>query len=244
MKDNKYDNSIRRHAFAAGGTIFDEQLNKMAHYRDLVKHPDPIINNRWLSAGENEFGRLFQGFSANNIEGMNVLEWIFKHEVPNNKVVTYACYMVAYRPEKDEPFRVRITAGGDRPIYEGNVSTQVSTMETFKLLLNSTISTEGAKMFTGDISNMYLESMLAESEYVRFDVKLIPPRIIAQYNLQDKISNGYVYAKVNKAWYGLKQSGKIAHDDLVAHLKTEGYYKCHTEGLFKHKTTGIPCSPW
>ena len=46
MKDNKYDNSIRRHAFAAGGTIFDEQLNKMAHYRDLVKHPDPIINNR------------------------------------------------------------------------------------------------------------------------------------------------------------------------------------------------------
>ena len=45
------------------------------------------------------------------------------------------------------------------------------------------------------------------------------------------------------AWYGLKQSGKIAHDDLVAHLKTHGYEKLpFTEGLFKHKTRDIAFS--
>ena len=33
-------------------------------------------------------------------------------------------------------------------------------------------------MFTGDISNMYLESTLDEPEYVKFRVDLIPPNIM------------------------------------------------------------------
>ena len=41
------------------------------------------------------------------------------------------------------------------------------------------------------------------------------------------------------AWYGLKQAGKIAHDDLVAHLKTHGYKEAITQGLFLHKTRPI-----
>ena len=54
------------------------------------------------------------------------------------------------------------------------------------------------------------------------------------------IHNGYVYAKIKKAWYGLKQSGKIAHDDLVLHLASFGYHKVpFTEGLFKHETKDI-----
>ena len=73
---------------------------------------------------------------------MNVCEWVDWDSIPKDKIVTYARYTVAYRPEKiDEPWRVRITAGGDRLIYEGPVSTQVAGMEIFKILLNSTIST-------------------------------------------------------------------------------------------------------
>ena len=52
--------------------------------------------------------------------------------------------------------------------------------------------------------------------------------------------DGYVYAKINRAWYGLKQSGRIAHDDLVEHLAKHNYVKTeHTEGLFRHKTREI-----
>jgi hypothetical protein len=95
-------------------------------------------------------------------------------------------------------------------------------------------------MCTGDISNMYLYSMLDECEYVRFKVDMIPPSIIAHYNLTPMIQNGYLYAKIKKAWYGLKQSGKIAHDDLVEHLAKHGYEKLpFTKGLFKHKTKDI-----
>ena len=37
----------------------------------------------------------------------------------------------------------------------------------------------------------------------------------------------------------MKHSGKIAHDDLVEHLKKDGYSKTTTEGLFKHQTRNI-----
>ena len=43
---------------------------------------------------------------------MNVLEWISNTAVPANKIVTYPRYTTAARPEKDEKYRVRITAGG------------------------------------------------------------------------------------------------------------------------------------
>ena len=51
---------------------------------------------------------------------------------------------------------------------------------------------------------------------------------------------GFVYAKINKAWFGLKQSEKIAHDDLVQHLKKHGYHQAkNTDGLFVHEIRDI-----
>ena len=79
------------------------------------------------------------------------------------------------------------------------------------------------KYCTGDISNMYLMSNFVESEYVKFNSKLIPQRIINHYNLNDIVEDGYVYTKINKTWFGLKQRGKIAHNDLVQHLNKHGY---------------------
>ena len=87
---------------------------------------------------------------------------------------------------------------------------------------------------------MYLCSWLKDAEYVRFHIDQIPPRIIEHYKLQGLVHKGYVYARIKRAWYGLKQSGKIAHDDLVEHLQKYGYERmARTEGLFKHKTRDI-----
>ena len=108
-------------------------------------------------------------------------------------------------------------------------------METIKAHWNSVVSTENAKYCTGDISDMDLMSNLGESEYVKFDIKLIPQCIIDHYNLNDIVENGFIYAKINKAWFGLKQSGKITHDDLVQHLNKHGYFQAKiTDGLFVH----------
>ena len=80
-------------------------------------------------------------------------------------------------------------------------------MEIIKAHWNLVVSTEDAKYCTGDISNMYLMSDLVESEYVIFEIKLIPQCIIDHYNLNDIVENEFVYAKINKAWFGLKHSG-------------------------------------
>ena len=46
-------------AGAASVKIWDEELNKMCSYRDLITHETAEIRARWLISGENEFGRLF-----------------------------------------------------------------------------------------------------------------------------------------------------------------------------------------
>ena len=136
----------------------------------------------------------------------------------NTKKVTYPRYTVDIGPEKFEPNQTQITAGVDRLDNHGNVSTHTVSMETIKTHWNSVVSTTNAWYCTSDISNMYLCSNLDDAEYVRFPIHLIPSIIIAHYGLQPLISNVYVYVRLNKAWYELKQSGKIAHDNLVAYL--------------------------
>ena len=193
-------------------------------YRDLIKHPNPKIRDRWNQAGINEFARHTQGHG--DTEGLDVVTFIPRQEMPQDKKATYARYVVDYRPEKDEPWRLRITCGGDKLDYDGNTTTHSASMEVIKLQLNSIVSTPGAKCATGDISNMYLNSDLPEAEYVRFKMNLIPAEIAAAYDLHSKATpDGFVYARVNKAWYGLKQSGKIAPDDLGKHLEKAGYPK-------------------
>ena len=44
-----------------------------------------------------------------------------------------------------------------------------------------------------------------KAKFVQFRYSLIPPRIIDYYNLDNLVANGFVYAHINWAWYGLKQ---------------------------------------
>ena len=62
-----------------------------------------------------------------------------------------------------------------------------------------------------------------------------------QYHLQTLVdSQGYVYAKIKKALYGLEESGRIAHEDMVDHLASFGYHESKlTKGLFMHETKDI-----
>ena len=115
----------------ARGSTWDEELKKFAAYKDLSRHPNPSISHRWTASGENEFGRLFQGFM--DTKGMDVLDWIRYSDIPPHKTVTYLRYTVDIRPEKAEPYRTRITAGGNLLEYLGNVTTHTGGMETLSV---------------------------------------------------------------------------------------------------------------
>ena len=65
--------------------MWDEELKKFCSWSQLVCHPDLKIAKRWNRSGINEFARLFQGYG--DIEGIDVLDWIFFHEVPKGQTV-------------------------------------------------------------------------------------------------------------------------------------------------------------
>ena len=124
--------------------------------------------------------------------------------------------------------------------YPGPKSAPTASIPLVKLLINSVLSTPNAKFHSIDIKDFYLSTALDEPEYVAVPISLFPPDIIKDYNLQSKVRNNTVYGKVTKGMYGLPQAGKLAHDDLVQHLATGGYFPAkHTPGLFHNKSRSI-----
>jgi hypothetical protein len=62
---------------------------------------------------------------------------------------------------------VILTVGGDRLDYSGEVATSTTDITTFKILSNSTLSTEDAEMMIMHIKNYYLGTPLTRYEYMR-----------------------------------------------------------------------------
>ena len=86
-----------------------------------------------------------------------------------------------------------------------------------------------------DISNVYLNTILPKPEYFKLPFKIIPPEIIALYQFESLVENGYIYIQVDKGMYGLKQAVILGHNDLKKHLKLYGYIPVkHTPGLWCH----------
>ncbi len=59
-----------------------------------------------------------------------------------------------------------MVAGGDRVHYPGNASTRTAHLLTIKILINSIISTTGAKFMTMDIKDFYLNTPMARYKYM------------------------------------------------------------------------------
>ena len=110
-------------------------------------------------------------------------------------------------------------------------------MLTVKLLLNSVISTKGAKFMTMDISNFYLMTPLKRKEYVRMKLDNFPDNVIDHYDLRAKATtDGYVYVAVKRGMYGLPQSGILAQELLEKRLDDAGYHQStRTPGLWTHE---------
>ena len=111
------------------------------------------------------------------------IKFIKKHEVPGGGRATYTRIAVDYQPQKSDPNRVRLTVGGDRVDYPWDVSTPTADLITTKLLLNSTISTKGAKFMTADINFFYLNTPMEHFEYMQMAYNLIPAEVIQAYGL-------------------------------------------------------------
>jgi hypothetical protein len=114
-------------------------------------------------------------------------------------------------------------------------------MTLFKILLNSIISTKGARCVMVDIKDFYLCMPMKRFEYMRLKITDIPEETIREYGLQVlATSDGYVYCVIQKEMCGLPQSGIIAQELLEERLAKYGYHQSKIiHGFWSHKTRPI-----
>ena len=74
------------------------------------------------------------------ITGSNTIYFIHPSQKSANRTATYIRIVASYRLQKEDPYRIRFTVGGNRIEYPGNVSTPTAELATVKLHLNSVIS--------------------------------------------------------------------------------------------------------
>jgi hypothetical protein len=205
-------------------------------YMALIK--DPHLQPLWQRGFGNEYGRLFQGIR--DIPVTDTCFFIKLTNIPKERNITYGKIVCDYKPHKKEKDCVRLTVGGDRLDYSGDVATSTADITTFRILINSNLSTEDATMMMMDIKNYYLGTPLPRLEYMKMLLSRFPDEIVQKYNLSALAVDGWVYIEIRKGMYGLKQAGLFDNQLLQTCLAPFGYYPArHTPGLWLHKTRPI-----
>ena len=109
------------------------------------------------------------------MDALHVLNLEQIRNIPADRVVTYARIVLDFRPQKKDPNRVRITAGGNLIAYPDELTTRTANLTCSKILWNSVLSTEDAKYAVLDIANFYLGTPLDRYEYMKMPAKTFPP---------------------------------------------------------------------
>ena len=96
--------------------------------RELCLHS---LNNKW--------GRLVKG-NASGVQGTDTIEFITKQEVPSNRDVTYATFVLDFDSLETEQYQVRIVVGRDKLTCPFDTGSPATNMLKTKIIISSTIS--------------------------------------------------------------------------------------------------------
>ena len=163
---------------------------------------------------------------GSRIQGTDTMEFVKRNNIPKHKKITYANFVCDYRPLKSEKHRVRMTIGGDKLDYPYDTASPAASLIETKMLLNSVISDSklGARFFTMDLKDHFLQTIMKEAEYMKIHQRYLTDEITKQYNTHDLVHNdGYVYCKIKRGMYGLKQAARLAYDMIKERLAPHGY---------------------
>ena len=97
---------------------------------------------------------------------------------------------------------------------------------------------QGARFATLDIKDHFLQSILPEPEYMRIHSKYFFDDIRAKYDIDNLVNeDGYVYCKIIKGMYGLKQAALLGRENIINVLKPFGYYPDPiAPNIWRHQT--------
>ncbi len=191
---------------------------------------------------DNEFGQLAQG-DGGQIKGTNTIYFVHKHQVKQDRWrdITYAKFVCELKPNKAKVHCTRLTVGGNKAHYPGNVGTPTADLTLVKMHINCIFSTRIAQYMTLDVKNFYLITAMVKYKYVHIKIEDIPEEIIVEYKLHNKVSSdGHVYVEIQKGVYSLPQAGILVQALLEKRLSGHGYSQSKAlPGLRTHKTRPI-----
>jgi hypothetical protein len=129
----------------------------------------------------------------NRLYNTNTIRFIRRSNIPKGQKVMYGSFVLDIKDHKEEKECTRLTVGGDQIEYPGDKSTQTAGLTTEIILINSVISTLGAKFLVIDIENFYLNTPLGRFEYMVINLSSIPQETIEKYDLIELSQEGKVY---------------------------------------------------
>ena len=143
-------------------------------YKELMK--DSATAEVWQTAFGKEFGGMAQGDNKLGQKGRNTI-FVMNHDniskiLKAGKKFTYANLVVDHRPQKEDPNRVIITAGGNLINNTGEILVPTANIDTEKLHWNSVVSTALAQYMCIDIKSFYLSTALEYYKYMKIPYAL------------------------------------------------------------------------
>jgi hypothetical protein len=200
------------------------ETEKSLKHQELIKKLRYKI--KWMRSTANEINRLYN---------THTIRFIRRSNITKGRKVTYDSFVVDIKDHKEEKEHTRLTVGRDQIEYPGDKSTRTTGLTTAKILINSIISTLGAKFLVIDINNFYLNTPLGRFEYMVINLLSLPQETIDKYDLIELSQDGKVYIEIQKGMYGLPQAGILANELLHRNLAKDGYRPTqHTHGLWTH----------
>ena len=97
-----------------------------------------------------------------NVKGTNTLFAIHRRNVHSNKTAAHIRMVADFRSQKPDPHRIQITVGGSKISVDYDIRTPTADLSTAKILVNSTLSTQGASWAGFNLMNMYLNTNLKD----------------------------------------------------------------------------------
>jgi hypothetical protein len=218
-------------------------IGKMiSSYKKLMNNP--ATTEIWQTVFGKDFGGMAQGCNKTGQKGTNAMFVMTCDEIAHALAVgtkfTYANPVIDHRPQKEDPNRTWITAGGNLIQCNLEISVRTADINTTKLHWNSIVSMKKARYMCLDIKFFYLTAALEYFEYMHIPLSYFPAWTMEQYNLNKHAYNGYIYIKMQRAVWGLPQAGIFGNKRLRRKLAPLGYSECvNMPGLWHHENQPI-----
>jgi len=103
----------------------------ISSYKKLMK----VTAETWQTAFGKDFGGMCQGGNKTGTVGTDVMFVMTPQDVmniPADRFATYAKIVIDFQPQKEDPHRIRITAGGNLINHPGELTTRTADITTSK----------------------------------------------------------------------------------------------------------------